>query len=545
MSTVSAVLRPFERPRFLPQAGVVALLIAEVLLLTFTFDTAALSRASLGAAGLIGWSPQVLRLAIAVLGVTVLAGRKELLAFLHRFQPRLNARWPYYLAAHLVALAAFTAVTATVMGPGFAAMSHHGLWAIAWVGAGLLTLVSWGAVLLAGRLWLEALRQLRWPLTWGVLAGSAGWAGGFITEEVWRPLAGYTFAVVRWIVHGLYSDVVSDAAQLMIGTDRFRVTIAGACSGYEGIGLILAFLTVYLWLSRHTLRFPRALILLPLGAAAVWILNALRIAVLIVIGTSGWPAVALSGFHSQAGWIAFNAVGLGLVALTIRGRYFVTTPDAAAVRAESDPTAAYLAPFLAILGTAMVTGAFSSGFDWLYPARVMAAIAALWTFRRTYRELRWSCSWGAAIGIGLVTFLAWIALMPAGVHDKDAWPAALHGMGGGWAAVWLAIRGIGYIVTVPIAEELAFRGFMPRRLVRADFQTMPMGELRWLPWLISSLLFGAMHGSLWLAGTMAGMLFGLALARRRSLGDAVVAHATTNLLLAVYALTTGRWSVWS
>ena len=35
---------------------------------------------------------------------------------------------------------------------------------------------------------------------------------------------------------------------------------------------------------------------------------------LIAIGALGHPSVAVGGFHSQAGWIAFNAVGLGLVA---------------------------------------------------------------------------------------------------------------------------------------------------------------------------------------------------------------------------------------
>ena len=63
--------------------------------------------------------------------------------------------------------------------------------------------------------------------------------------------------------------------------------------------------------------------------------------------------------------------------------------------------------------------------------------------------------------------------------------------------------------------------------------------------LVSSLLFGAMHGRLWLAGTVAGMAFAAALYRRGALADAVQAHATTNGLLLVYAIVTGRWAVWS
>jgi CAAX prenyl protease-like protein len=67
----------------------------------------------------------------------------------------------------------------------------------------------------------------------------------------------------------------------------------------------------------------------------------------------------------------------------------------------------------------------------------------------------------------------------------------------------------------------------------------------WGSFLISSALFGAFHGGMWLAGTLAGMSFALALYSRRSLGDAVQAHAITNGLIAVYAFATGQWSVWS
>jgi CAAX prenyl protease-like protein len=81
--------------------------------------------------------------------------------------------------------------------------------------------------------------------------------------------------------------------------------------------------------------------------------------------------------------------------------------------------------------------------------------------------------------------------------------------------------------------------------MRADFQSVRLGEFSWTTWIISSVLFGALHGTMWLAGSIAGLLFGLALYRRRALGDAVQAHATTNLLLALYAFGTGRWSVWS
>ena len=111
--------------------------------------------------------------------------------------------------------------------------------------------------------------------------------------------------------------------------------------------------------------------------------------------------------------------------------------------------------------------------------------------------------------------------------------------------MWLAIRVLGSVITAPLAEELAFRGFLPRRLMRADFYNLPVATFFWIPFLVSSLLFGALHGQFWLAGTIAGMLFGVALYCGQGLGDAVQAHATTNGLMVLYVFATGHWSAWS
>jgi len=131
------------------------------------------------------------------------------------------------------------------------------------------------------------------------------------------------------------------------------------------------------------------------------------------------------------------------------------------------------------------------------------------------------------------------------VHGKDSWPAVLAAISPGRAVAWLAIRVVGYVVIVPLAEELVFRGFLPRRFLQADFSALPVTTFSWLPVALSSLLFGALHGQFWVAGTIAGALFALALYRGRSLGDAVQAHATTNGLMVLYVFATGHWSAWS
>ena len=59
-----------------------------------------------------------------------------------------------------------------------------------------------------------------------------------------------------------------------------------------------------------------------------------------------------------------------------------------------------------------------------------------------------------------------------------------------------------------------------RRLIQSDIDQVPVGTFSWTSFLLSSVVFGAFHGRLWLPGTVAGLAFGYALYRRRSLGDA-------------------------
>ena len=80
-----------------------------------------------------------------------------------------------------------------------------------------------------------------------------------------------------------------------------------------------------------------------------------------------------------------------------------------------------------------------------------------------------------------------------------------------------------------IPEELAFRGYLLRKLVAADFASVPFNRFTWRSFVISSAAFGVVHLS-WFAGIVAGALFALAMYRRGRLSDAIAAHAIANEL---------------
>ena len=60
---------------------------------------------------------------------------------------------------------------------------------------------------------------------------------------------------------------------------------------------------------------------------------------------------------------------------------------------------------------------------------------------------------------------------------------------------------------------------------------------------ISSVLFGVTH-SLWTAGIIAGAAYGALAVKTERIGEAVAAHATTNLLIAIQVLLFGAWQLW-
>jgi CAAX prenyl protease-like protein len=83
-----------------------------------------------------------------------------------------------------------------------------------------------------------------------------------------------------------------------------------------------------------------------------------------------------------------------------------------------------------------------------------------------------------------------------------------------------------------------------RRLISPDFESISLRHLSWFALLASSIIFGILHGGFWLPGIIAGILFGLVTIRRGRIGDAVVAHASANALLAAYVLIFHKWHLW-
>jgi exosortase E/protease (VPEID-CTERM system) len=519
----------------------VALLVAEYVLAIFIFDAQRLPvDARTEAFRYLGQSMPLFIVVITgalLVGIPPESERREIAAAFR--EPR--RAWPIF-AGQLIAYASALAITIFVFNPG-EDLTRPWVWIGLWAGSAILALVFWVGAVVPPAAVKPLLRPVSRALAAGLVIGIIALVAGASTSILWRPMSMLTLDIVAFLVEVTGHEVIYVPEELVVGTPAYEVFVDRPCSGYEGIGLITVMLGFYLFYFRKSLRFPNALLLLLIGVVSIWIANSIRIAALIGVGTWISPEVAEGGFHSAAGWLLFCTITLALVAVSRQSGWFARDAAPRGKGSFRTPEGAYLLPLLFLIAAALVTGLFTSDFDYLYPVRILAPLIPLWVFRSYYRDLRWSWSW-VPIFFGVLVFVLWVTLEPPSTPEAAATiPNALAEMPRAAALLWLLARVLGSSIIVPIAEELAFRGYLLRRLIDVDFTAVSPKQFTLLSFLVSSVAFGALHGR-WLAGILAGMIYAAAQYKRGKVSDAIVAHAATNGLLAAYVLLFGNWAFW-
>lgn len=440
-----------------------------------------------------------------------------------------------WLAVHGLCLTAFATLTWMMLGQTAAPSGPALIWLAAWVVAGAGS--AWS--LLAA---VFELRQVVSPSSAGIglLAGAVGlcaWQVGQLAEWLWNPMWHSTIATTAALLELISPGDVVRPGDSMLGLGHFLVSIDRTCSGFEGMGLAAVFTAVYWMGFRRDLRFPQALLLLPVSVALSWAGNVVRIVMLMLLGAWVDADLAVGAFHSKAGWVMFCAMALMVGWASRRLRFFTRHPEGPR-DGGTNATAAFILPLLLLLATALVTGLFARTFDAFYGARLVAAGVALFAYRHAYPSLWRGWTWRGVMA-GTAVAAVWIALPgPVGSGLSLSALAADAGVG------WIAVRVLGSATIVPVCEELAFRGFLLRRLVAEDFTTVALR--RAMPWAIvaSSLVFGLLHER-WLVATVAGIVFAVVQTRTGRLSEAVAAHAVSNGLIALWVLVSGDLAHWA
>jgi len=296
------------------------LLLLEYLAVSVHFDAKPLLAAT-GAARNLGYLGIAAPGLIVVATITyVLSGprlRAELSQLLRRGEP-LGPLRRAALGVNLICFALLWWLTGVLLERAAQAAAPSGVELAAFL---LLAAACAGSLLLS-LLPPAALRQLgpraARVLGIGVITGLLAWGAGVASGLLWEHMQRLTLYLVFSLMLPFSDRIAFAPDEALIGTEDFLVEVAPECSGIEGIGLICVVMGVFVWSARDRLRFPRALGLLPLAVLLVFLGNALRIALLIAVGVKISPEVALSGFHSKAGWLFFCGIGLGLIALVQR-----------------------------------------------------------------------------------------------------------------------------------------------------------------------------------------------------------------------------------
>jgi exosortase E/protease (VPEID-CTERM system) len=450
----------------------------------------------------------------------------------------LRLRWLAVHCAILVPLAFFSAAL-------------YGNWlnlpflpiAIAWHVLAIGAVISLFRVMAPLRIWVAMLRRSGALAAYAALPALGAVLAIQGSQRLWVSAAKITFLLVEKLLQPLVPHLLADPDARILGTSRFAVSIAEICSGLEGVGLMLVFCCAWLWYFRREFRFPRVLLVIPVAMVLVFALNALRIAAIVLIGNAGYERIAMIGFHSQAGWIAFNLVAFAVALLAKRSAWLnrsVSAPPASA--GTTNPASPYLLPLLTLLAVGMLVHAMSAGFDLLYPLRLICTGLVLWFYRHRYRNISWGFSWRGIVA-GAAVFAVWIAIGQR-MLPHQTMPEALSALSPPIRTLWIFCRFAAAVVTVPLAEELAYRGYLLRRIESSNFDAIPFSQPRWPALLISSVLFGAMHGAMWLPGCIAGLAYGALAMRTNRLGESVAAHATSNLLLGAAVLLFDQWQWW-
>jgi CAAX prenyl protease-like protein len=212
---------------------------------------------------------------------------------------------------------------------------------------------------------------------------------------------------------------------------------------------------------------------------------------------------------------------------------------------------AYILPMGVFLAFTWAQGEWPSTYAQCYVLKTIATAVALFLLWSRYTAIRWNAL-GLGLLVGVLGTVQWIGMQlllqkhVSFFHPSaDAFNPITHFPDPTRRIAFIAVRMIGAVVVVPVMEELFWRDYLWRQIIAPnDFKLAKVGEWSLAPFLIVAGIFSTVHGNWWLTAIAWGLLIGVLLVYTKSLGACIVAHATTNLLLAIYVLVYHDWAFW-
>ncbi len=183
---------------------------------------------------------------------------------------------------------------------------------------------------------------------------------------------------------------------------------------------------------------------------------------------------------------------------------------------------------------------------WIYPLQTVLCGALLVYFWKRYT---WGAHWHVVAGLlaGLLVLAVWISpqwLFGAAPRTEGFNPDTFSDSHALWWSS-LSLRFLRLVIIVPLLEEIFWRGFLLRYLIKEDFTSVPFGTFSWFSFGVVTVMFGLAHwGADFVPALITGAIYNLLAIRTRSLASCVIAHAVTNLGLGIYIMQTRQWGFW-
>ena len=222
--------------------------------------------------------------------------------------------------------------------------------------------------------------------------------------------------------------------------------------------------------------------------------------------------------------------------------------------AADRPDVILIAPMLVYLALLGLRDTALIPFEYRWVAsliRGVGGLAAVWVLRRHLPP--WGRPyWGLAALMGLLIAAGWyygqllcdalglphrLPLFP-GEFDLTAHAEKFNALRQ-TAAFWPMVvsRIVVASVTVPVVEELFWRAFLLRALIRWDsFEKIPLGTFTWRSFLLTSLLSTLEHPDNWIVSIPCWFAFNGLMVWRKSLLFLVLVHGFTNLFLYLWVI---------
>jgi len=218
----------------------------------------------------------------------------------------------------------------------------------------------------------------------------------------------------------------------------------------------------------------------------------------------------------------------------------------------------YFLPYFAYVGIASLPDGMIS-IELSYLLRILMVTSLIvwawkWFFPLSSENQRLlSILWGMAVG--LAGFVLWCLLLVPFIDSIK---------GDAWSTQGFLLRLLAAGLLVPLFEEMAIRGYVFRVALQWDqarknrsrdplltalddatIFDVKAGAWTWPAVIISSLVFTLGHTRPeWVAAFAYSLLISWLWIKRGDLLSCIVAHGTTNLILALFVFMTGQWGFW-